>query len=649
MKKTVWRNVEAHKIRKASLEQKLKQTLAVILTAIMFTVMISGRDLSAAAAESTEAVDEQTEQTEQAEQTEQTEQTEQAEQTISEEDVTTEESAGAAAAAAAVQPAINALLPVSSDRIAVDVGFYTDGSRPGSPLSETLIRQQLTAVSAFSNTVRFYGSAGELYKAYKIAHEMGFAVVGTAYLSGAAADDKAEMNALIEHCNNGYVKVACVGNETLLKTSGGSSSLTASQLIADIQYVRGKLKDSSIPVTTSDTVEDLLSNPSVIDACNLIMPNCHPYWGGAAVDSAAEVFISKIDQLKAVSGGKQILVSETGWPTAGQTVGGAVPNEGNAAKYFDEIRKWSLSTGTQVLFFDAADEPWKAEGGEEGSAGAHWGIMTTGFVIKDGYAGTAFFKDKVMIPFKGAEITGISDKVYTGKAVKQKLTVKVSGKTLTSGTDYSVKYSNNVDAGKASLTVTGRGRYTGKVSRNFTIKKAANKITAGNVKKVYSKKARSFKLEVKIAKGTPSYKSSSSSVKVNSEGKVTVKARFIGKATITITAPEKKNYKKTTRKIRVTVSPTKTKLLSVTSPSAKKMKVKWKKNAVASGYQIQYSLKSDFSDPRKVTVSKKGTIAKTIGNLKKGKKYYVRIRSFKKVSGKKYYSSWSAKKSVTVK
>ena len=367
MKKTVWRNVEAHKIRKASLEQKLKQTLAVILTAIMFTVMISGRDLSAAAAESTEAVDEQTEQTEQAEQTEQTEQTEQAEQTISEEDVTTEESAGAAAAAAAVQPAINALLPVSSDRIA-DI-LARRGYGVDIVVADDAFRQQLTAVSAFSNTVRFYGSAGELYKAYKIAHEMGFTVVGTAYLSGVAADDKAEMNALIEHCNNGYVKVACVGNETLLKTSGGSSSLTASQLIADIQYVRGKLKDSSIPVTTSDTVEDLLSNPSVIDACNLIMPNCHPYWGGAAVDSAAEVFISKIDQLKAVSGGKQILVSETGWPTAGQTVGGAVPNEGNAAKYFDEIRKWSLSTGTQVLFFDAADEPWKAEGGEEGSAG----------------------------------------------------------------------------------------------------------------------------------------------------------------------------------------------------------------------------------------------------------------------------------------
>ena len=97
-----------------------------------------------------------------------------------------------------MQPAINALLPVSEDKIAVDVGFYTDGSEPGSPLSEALIRQQLEAVSVFSDTVRFYKAGGEEYKAYRIAHEMGFNVVGTAYLCGNEAEDKEEMNALIE-------------------------------------------------------------------------------------------------------------------------------------------------------------------------------------------------------------------------------------------------------------------------------------------------------------------------------------------------------------------------------------------------------------------------------------------------------------------
>ena len=48
-------------------------------------------------------------------------------------------------------------------------------------------------------------------------------------------------------------------------------------------------------------------------------------------------------------------------------------------------------------------------------------------------------------------------------------------------------------------------------------------------------------------------------------------------------------------------------------------------------------------------IKKNKTTSKQIKGLKKGKKYYVRIRSFKTVSGKKYYSAWGAKKAVTIK
>ena len=303
-----------------------------------------------------------------------------------------------------VQPAIKALLPVSKDKIAVDVGFYTNGSWPGSPLSEDLIRQQLTAVAAFSDTVRFYSAGGELSKAYKIAHDMGFKVVGTAYLCGKKTEDKAELDALIEQCNSGYVQVACVGNETLLETAQISPKLKAPELISYINYVREHLKDSSIPVSTSDSVDVLLANSSVRNACNLIMPNCYPYWGGTVIDNAAQAFINSISALKAVSGGKQILVSETGWPTDGQTVGSAVPGEANAAQYFEKIREWSLSTGTQVLYFDAADEPWKSGAGQEGPSGAHWGFMTRDFKVKAGYEKSESFR-KLLVPGASKKVT----------------------------------------------------------------------------------------------------------------------------------------------------------------------------------------------------------------------------------------------------
>lgn len=79
------------------------------------------------------------------------------------------------------------------------------------------------------------------------------------------------------------------------------------------------------------------------------------------------------------------------------------------------------------------------------------------------------------------------------------------------------------------------------------------------------------------------------------------------------------------------------------------MTVKWKKNAVGTGYQIQFSTSSKFEKPKSVTIAKNSTLTKTIGSLAKGKKYYVRIRTYKTVGKTKFYSGWSAAKTVTIR
>ena len=98
-----------------------------------------------------------------------------------------------------------------------------------------------------------------------------------------------------------------------------------------------------------------------------------------------------------------------------------------------------------------------------------------------------------------------------------------------------------------------------------------------------------------------------------------------------------------------TIKPKKT---SVSSLSAINdgFKIKWKtKDAQVSGYQVQYSTKSSFSSAKTVTVSGKSKSSKTVKKLKSKKKYYVRVRTYKTVDGKKIYSSWSAKKTVKTK
>lgn len=87
------------------------------------------------------------------------------------------------------------------------------------------------------------------------------------------------------------------------------------------------------------------------------------------------------------------------------------------------------------------------------------------------------------------------------------------------------------------------------------------------------------------------------------------------------------------------------------SASKKAFKVNWYKNTTqTTGYEIQYSTNSKFkSENTTVNVKSNKTSSKTVKNLKKNKKYYVRMRTYKKVNGKKYYSSWSKTLKVKTK
>lgn len=84
------------------------------------------------------------------------------------------------------------------------------------------------------------------------------------------------------------------------------------------------------------------------------------------------------------------------------------------------------------------------------------------------------------------------------------------------------------------------------------------------------------------------------------------------------------------------------------TPAKKSVKVKWVKST-CDGYEIQYSVKSNLKKAKTKTITKGKTTSATISKLKSGKKYYVRIRAYKIVNGKKYYSKWSKIKSTTVK
>ena len=113
--------------------------------------------------------------------------------------------------------------------------------------------------------------------------------------------------------------------------------------------------------------------------------------------------------------------------------------------------------------------------------------------------------------------------------------------------------------------------------------------------------------------------------------------KAVGKATVVITGVG--SYTDTAN-VTFNINPKKVKGLALKA-GKKQLSVSWKKASGVTGYEIQYATKKSFSGAKKVTVKNAKTVKATLKKLKAGKTYYVRIRAYKTVKGKKYWSAWS--------
>ena len=124
------------------------------------------------------------------------------------------------------------------------------------------------------------------------------------------------------------------------------------------------------------------AHPAVVDAVDRVLVNCYPYWEGVAVDQALPMVHGWHQQVVAAAGGKRVVISETGWPSDGDTVGHAVPSAENAAFYFLNFVSWAEANDVEYFYFEAFNETWKAQ--HEGPQGAHWGVWDKDGELKPG-------------------------------------------------------------------------------------------------------------------------------------------------------------------------------------------------------------------------------------------------------------------------
>lgn len=237
---------------------------------------------------------------------------------------------------------------------------------------------------------------------------------------------------------------------------------------------------------------------------------------------------------------------------------------------------------------------------------------------------------------------------YTGAPITPEVTVTDGATVLTKGTDYTVAYSNNVDLGTATVTVTGRGNYSGEKTATFTIR--AKTLTEEMVKLsktdyTYNGKKCKPKLTIKDTE-------SGIKLKENKDYTVTYPTDLVNKGIKKITITGKGNYSGT-----INVEYGVAEKVTVKKPTIKKAKNSKKKTVAfevkkvsnAEGYEVYYSTSKKFTEDTTEVLNT--TENKTnIKKLKKGKTYYFKVRAYTKNSiGRTIYSSMSKVKKVKIK
>jgi GPH family glycoside/pentoside/hexuronide:cation symporter len=179
-----------------------------------------------------------------------------------------------------------------------------------------------------------------------------------------------EIDTLLKLARQGHVDIAVVGNEVLLR-----DELKENEIINYILKVREALP-SNIQVAYVDAYYQFIERPALVEACDVILANCYPFWEGIDNEVAAFSVRRMYELTKEKANGKKVIVSETGWPSKGNTVGEAAPSEENAMKFFINMQEWSAEKGVELFYFSSFDEPWKVA--YEGEVGGRWGLWDKG-------------------------------------------------------------------------------------------------------------------------------------------------------------------------------------------------------------------------------------------------------------------------------
>ncbi|WP_255502026.1 MFS transporter [Algoriphagus sp. AK58] len=242
---------------------------------------------------------------------------------------------------------------------------YLEGQNIGDRLSEEQIQRRMEIVAPYTKWIRSFSCTDGNEFIPKAARDKGLKTMAGAWMDSNKETNEKEIAALIDLAKKGMVDIAVVGNEVLLR-----GDLTEEELIAYINRVKQAVP--GIPVGYVDAYNEFIKHPALVDACDVVLINCYPFWEGSNITHATAHLNQMYSLTKNAVNGKKIIITETGWPNEGTAIHEAQPSPENAMRYFINTQVWSQQENVEMFYFSSFDESWKVR--HEGDVGQAWGI-----------------------------------------------------------------------------------------------------------------------------------------------------------------------------------------------------------------------------------------------------------------------------------
>jgi glucan 1,3-beta-glucosidase len=243
--------------------------------------------------------------------------------------------------------------------------LYEEGQQPGDIISADQVRRRMEILRPHARWIRSFSCTEGNEFIPKVAKEFGLQTLVGAWLGNDPVINRREIEGLIALANEGLVDIAAVGNEVMYR-----KDLSEEELLLFIQEVKSRIP--GIPVGYVDAYYEFTHRPAITAVCDVVLCNCYPFWEGCPFEHSLAYMQQMYQQAAAAANGKPVLITETGWPSQGESLRGAQPDWQHARDYFINTQLWAAQNDIPVFYFSSFDESWKT--GPEGTVGAHWGI-----------------------------------------------------------------------------------------------------------------------------------------------------------------------------------------------------------------------------------------------------------------------------------